>query len=96
MKYGLPNYGETPKQDQKITVPIVHLNRAVNVCAPKSEINSEAVPNVKEVQLIFMKGSARPWYNQRVVVSGTLILGHTGQHSTQVVMVVRTITTAQE
>ena len=92
MKYGLPNFGETPKHDKKITVPILCLDRTVTVCADTtSELNAEGARNVKEVQLIFLKGSAKSWYKRRVAVTGTLMVGHTGQHYTKVVLTVGTI-----
>lgn len=91
-RYGLPNFGETPKQDEKIRVPILRLDRAVNVCADTtSDVNVDNVRHVREMQLIFPEGDAKSWYKRRVRVHGTLMLGHTGQHYTKIVMTVQDI-----
>lgn len=96
VRYGPPNFGETPKQDLKITVPILRLDRKMDVCADTtSEVNAEGARDVKEVQLIFLKSSAKPWYQKRVAVKGTLMFGHTGQHYTKIVMTVRRIDVAK-
>lgn len=89
MRYGPPNFGETPRVDQPIRVPILRLNHAIAVCGdPTSDVNRDTVRAITQIQLIFPHQSALPWYGKHIRVRGTLMLGHTGNHFTRVVMVV--------
>jgi hypothetical protein len=93
VKYGPPNYGENPQTDEKIKVPILVLSQPVNVRGdPTSDVNTESVEGVKEVQLSLKRGIAyRQLIHRRVVVKGTLFHSSTGHHYTRVLMDVQEI-----
>ena len=90
MKYGPPNYGENPKTDERVRVPLLLLSQAVNVRGdPKSDLNAESVKGVTRIQLVFKGGTTyRQFTGKKVVVKGTLFRGHTGHHYTDVLMTV--------
>jgi hypothetical protein len=95
MKYGPPNYGEDPEIDAKLEVPILMLSQPIRVAGdPSSPINRESVTNVTEIQLIFGQGSESHYWrylNSKVLITGTLFRRFTGNHFTDVVMIVKTI-----
>lgn len=93
-KYGPPNYGEQPKTDQKVRIPVLVLENPVNVL-PSQEIvyNSEPVYRTRQIQLAFIENDI-PYKNligKNVVVTGSLFHAHTGHHYTDVVLNVRSI-----
>jgi uncharacterized protein YecT (DUF1311 family) len=95
-KYGPPNYGEQPKTDEKVKVPILVLDYAVNVRGKAGDlINAESVEGVKQVQLGFAYGETahKQLIGKDVVATGTLFHAHTGHHYTDVVLMVRSIET---
>jgi hypothetical protein len=86
-KYGPPNYGETPHQDQKVRVTVLDISTPVDVLAdPGSELNSETVRNVSQIQMAFSGSTYKKLVGRMVVAKGTLFRGHTGHHYTEVVM----------
>jgi hypothetical protein len=86
-KYGPPNYGENPDTDEKFQVPILILDKAVDVRGdPNSDVNAETVHAAKQVQLAFTKTEYRHFVGKNVDVQGTLFRAHTGHHYTDVVM----------
>lgn len=91
-KSGAPNYGEHPATDQKVQVPILVLDQPVDVCGDStSQLNSESVHNVKEIQLVLPDGAHAydRLMNQSVVVTGTLSAAVSGHHYTPVVLTVK-------
>src|SRR5688572_33007249 len=53
-KYGPPNFGEQPKTDQKVRVPVLLLSQRVVVTGDQEDgKNSQTASNVREVQLAF-------------------------------------------
>ena len=94
LKYGKPTYGENPESDEKIEVPILILSTPVRVKArPESSVNNESLTNISFVQLIFPPelGSYAKYLEKEIVVAGTLIRGHRGEHFTDVVMTVKAV-----
>ncbi len=93
-KYGPPNYGEEPRTDQKVRIPVLVLRYPVSV-RPSQEDgpNSEAVYRIKQIQLAFNDSGTtyRNLIGKNVVVTGSLFHAHTGHHYTDVVLKVRSI-----
>ncbi len=93
-KYGPPNYGEQPKTDQKVKVPVLVLKNPVSVL-PSEEggYNSQPVYRTTQIQLAFIdSGTAyKNLIGKNVVVTGSLFHAHTGYHYTDVVLNVRSI-----
>jgi hypothetical protein len=92
-KYGPPGFGENPKTDKKVKVPILFLSRSINVRGNQaSDINTESVSGVKEVQLIFQSGIPhRQFIGREVVAKGVLFHSVTGHHYTPVLLEVSEI-----
>lgn len=95
VKYGPPNYGENPETDEKIDVYSIVLSEAISVeGSAKSELNSETVENITEIQLLLSKdgrASAATFVDNKVVVKGSLSHGVSGHHFTDVVLDVDSI-----
>ncbi|MBI1749101.1 MAG: DUF4431 domain-containing protein [Acidobacteria bacterium] len=93
LKYGPPNYGEQPRTDAKLKVPVLRLHEPIDIRGnPEDTLNAESVEGVKELQLIFKSGTAyKQLISKRVLVKGTLFRGHSGHHFTDVVMNVSSI-----
>jgi hypothetical protein len=94
-KYGKPTYGENPEKDDKVEVPILILQTPVRIRAQlTSSVNNESVTNVSFVQLIFpsgIDGNYAKYLDKDIVVAGTLVRGHKGEHFTDVVMTVKAV-----
>jgi hypothetical protein len=93
-KYGPPNFGEQPKTDQKVKLPVLVLKTPVNVLPIQDDgINTEPVYRVRQIQLSFAVGETdhKKLIGKNVVVKGTLFRAHTGHHYTDVVLTVRSI-----
>lgn len=90
-KHGPPNYGEQPKTDAKVRVPLLKLAETINVRGnPENALNAESVEGVRQIQLLFQSESAyKQLIGKQVVVKGTLFRAHSGHHYTDVVMNVR-------
>ncbi len=94
MKYGKPTYGENPEHDEKVEISILILPVPIRVKArATSSVNNESVTNVSFVQLIFPveMGDYSQYIDKDILVAGTLVRGHTGDHFTDVVMTVKAI-----
>lgn len=90
-KYGPPNYGENPRTDARVKVPILKLKRPRSVCGdPRSDINTDSERNIREVQLVVEHLNPR-LVGKSIVATGTLFHSHTGHHYTKVLMIVKTI-----
>jgi uncharacterized protein DUF4431 len=93
-KYGPPNFGEQPKTDQRVKVPILVLTRSINVRGtPGDAHNANSVEGARRVQLTFsnLATDYKQLVGKNVVVKGTLFHAFSGQHYTDVVMDVRSI-----
>ncbi len=93
-KFGPPNYGEQPKTDQKVKVPVLVLKNAVNVLASQEDgYNSQPVYNTTQIQLAFTDTATtyRNLIGKNVVVTGSLFHAHTGHHYTEAVLKVHSI-----
>ena len=93
-KYGKPTYGENPETDEKVEIPVLILQMPVRVKArPTSSVNNESLTNISFIQLIFPPAvDAYPKHlDKEIVVAGTLVRGHKGEHFTEVVMTVKAV-----
>lgn len=93
-KYGPPNYGEQPKTDQKVKVPVLVLKIPVSVLPSQEDgYNSQPVYRTTQIQLAFIdsRTAYKNLIGKNVVVTGSLFHAHTGHHYTAVVLNVRSI-----
>jgi hypothetical protein len=93
-KYGRPTYGENPEKDEKVEIAILILQTPVRVKARStSSVNNESLTNVSFVQLIFPAevGDYSKHLDMDIVVAGTLVRGHKGDHFADVVMTVKVV-----
>lgn len=92
-KYGPPNFGEQPKTDQKVSVPVLLLRDRVSVLGDDGDgHNSKTVHGVRQVQLAFDGSTShKTLIGKQVVVTGSLFHAHTGHHYTDVVLKVQSI-----
>ena len=98
-KYGPPNYGENPKTDAKVKVPVLVLSTPINVRGtPADEINGTTVRGARRVQLVFsnLETSPTQLIGDTVVVRGKLFHAHTGHHYTDVLIDVSSIEAKQK
>lgn len=96
-KYGPPNYGENPRTDAKVKVPVLVLLTPVSIRGtPGDANNAKSVSGVRRIQLILLnKTPYKEFTNKIVVVKGTLFHAHSGHHYTRVVMDVSSIEAKQ-
>lgn len=91
-KFGPPNYGEQPKTDEKVRVPVLVLKNPVSMLPSQEEgYNSPPVYRITQIQLAFSGTAYKNLIGQNVVVTGSLFHAHTGHHYTDVVLNVRSI-----
>lgn len=93
-KYGPPNYGEQPKTDQKVLVPVLLLSQRVVVTDNHEDgKHSETINNLSQIQLAFDANETahKKLIGKQVLVTGLLFQAHTGHHYTKVVMNVKSI-----
>ena len=93
-RLGPPGYGETPAKDEKVTIFVLRLPVAVDVCADTSSVAPQ--PEVKGVQVIRLTGNVEPERLKRQVglrlkVDGTLDHAVWGMDFIQVLMRVDSI-----
>ena len=91
--YGPPNYGENPDTDAREELPILILNKSINVCGnpdPKAGFDRKSVEDLREMQLV-LKMPHKEFIGKTVLVKGTLFHAFTGHHHTEVLMEVRSI-----
>ena len=97
-KYGPPNYGENPRTDARVKVPILVLVRPINVRGTPGEAhNAISVRGTRRIQLVFSnrETSYKQSIGEIVVVKGSLFHAISGHHYTDVVMDVRAIEAKQ-
>ena len=93
-KYGKPTYGENPEKDEKVEIPVLILQTPVRVKArPTSSVNNESLTNISFVQLIFPPeaDAYSKHLDKEIVVAGTPVRGHKGEHFTELVMTVKAV-----
>ena len=100
--YGPPNFGETPDQDARYIIPVLHLDSAVCVVPgspTRAHMNADTVADVRRVQLFSRRPDGREynfaaWADARVVVLGTLSESVAPGEYTRVVIGARRISRA--
>ncbi len=93
-KYGPPNFGENPKTDKRVKVPIVVLTKAINVRGtPGAAHNATSVEGASRIQLVFTDAATnyKSLVGKDIVVKGTLFHAETGGHYTDVLISVQSI-----
>lgn len=93
-KYGPPNFGENPKTDKRVKVPIVVLTKHINVRGtPGAAHNAVSVEGARRIQLLFTDPSMdyKALVGKHIKVKGSLFHAETGGHYTDVVMSVQSI-----
>ena len=93
-KYGPPNFGENPKTDAKVRVPVLVLTKGVSVHGnPEAFPFNVEVKGIRRIQLIVFnpKSPYKEFVGKKVVVKGTLFHAHKAGHYTDVVMDVRSM-----
>jgi hypothetical protein len=93
-KYGPPNFGERPKTDRKVRVPMLALTDSINVRRTQDDgHNSQSVEGIRRIQLVVSDTgtSYRHLIGKEVVVKGTLFHAFSGHHYTDVLITVRSI-----
>lgn len=75
--FGPPNFGENPKMDQKLHIPILQLAEPISVRGDAaSDLNTQTKENVREIQLTFARPEdyrrARRCEGHQVTVRGKL------------------------
>lgn len=95
-RYGRPGFGENPKTDSRVRVPILVLSQPVDVCADgKDGSDRDSFRGVREVQLSVLKWSQlEPYVGREVVVTGTLSEAVTANDYTNVVCTVKKLADA--
>jgi hypothetical protein len=93
--YGPPNYGEDTLHDQRVNVPILHLDSAIAVCgSPADPANTDSERDVRQVQLVTLDPRRRPLpHSGHVVAKGELFHWIAGLHFTRVLLNVDSIRT---
>ena len=92
-KYGPPNFGENPKTDKRLKVPIIVLTLAINVRGiPGDPHHSVSVEGARRIQLVFTSTmDYKALVGKDIRVKGALWHAMTGGHYTDVVMFVESI-----
>jgi hypothetical protein len=93
-KYGPPNFGENPKTDTKVRVPVLVLAKPVNVHGDQENFPFDVeVKGIRRIQLLVfnLKVPYKQFTGRRVVVAGSLLHAFTGGHYTDVLMNVHSI-----
>lgn len=91
--YGPPNYGENPDTDAKETLPVLILEKPLNVRGnpdPKAGFDRKSAEDVREIQLVLTMPH-KEFIGKALLVRGTLFHAFTGHHHTEVLMDVRSI-----
>jgi len=84
-EYGPPNYGETPNVDEKVTVPVLKIDRPIRVCASKNDDGGDD-EQVHSMQIVTKNAFPRALYGSRIRVTGTLFSAQSGHHYTSVLI----------
>jgi hypothetical protein len=93
-KFGPPNFGENPKTDSRLKIPIVVLPKAINVRGiPGDQFQSVSVEGARRIQLVFTDPAMdyKALVGKDIRVKGALWHAMTGGHYTDVVIFVDSI-----
>ncbi len=93
-RYGPPGFGENPKTDARMRVPILVLVHPVSLKGnPDYFPYNVDIKDVKRIQLMLydLKTPYPQFVGRSIIARGTLVHGHTGIHYTDVVMDVQSI-----
>ena len=88
VRFGPPNYGEDPKTDLQMDVPVIWLAEPIRVRGrPGDEINADSVEGVRMVQLS-LPSKIKPYdfIDRSVVVKGQLNHATRGPEFTPIIM----------
>jgi hypothetical protein len=93
-----PNYESIRKGDRPETAWILQLDAEVCIEQSKQDpLLDSAHQGIRKVQLVFLRDTRAPNYEQsvtkRVTAKGTLFGAHTEHHRTDVLLTVETLTT---
>jgi Domain of unknown function (DUF4431) len=93
VRFGPPNYGEDPKSDSKLDVPMLLLDEPIRVRGrPGDEIDDESVEGIRMVQLLLPNNVDRQaLIGKKVTVNGELSHATRGPEFTPIVMTVKKI-----
>jgi hypothetical protein len=95
--FGPPNWGEDPKNDEKVTIAVLRLDAPIDVIGdPASDINTETVRSIRRVQLVSDIGFIRSGLvGRHVTIEGRLYTKHTAHHYTKVLCSVDRVVNAE-
>lgn len=83
--FGPPGFGENPQTDEQRSIPVLVLDRPINICRGiEGEINTTPITSVRRVQLIYIGNTTR--LRGRVNVSGILNRATNAFHYTRVTL----------
>lgn len=72
-RYGPPNFGDDPKTDERVKVPVLVLDAPVDVLTdPKQDVSLDSFRNVRRMQLFGDWGALLKLSGRRITVRGTL------------------------
>ena len=94
IRYGPPNYGETPETDVKLTVYKLKLKQSITVGTSDSlsEVNTDIFKDIIEVQLVSTNhGSMNSLLGKNVVIRGELEQAVSGEDFLPVILVVDSV-----
>jgi hypothetical protein len=92
---GPPNFESIRAGDERMRYWIFRLDRPI--CVDGDGFDNTRVPNVRELQLVFMDGSFYTRYrryvreHRRFTVTGSLFHRNTGHHVTRILITVKTL-----
>ncbi len=87
--FGPPGFGESPRTDERRSIPVLVLYRPINICRGRvDEIDTEPISNVRRVQLIYI-GNHSQRLRGRATVTGTLNRATNAFHYTRVTLRIR-------
>lgn len=94
-RYEPPNYGQSPRTDQRVNIAVLKLDLPVDVApsAPSSDgLDCGRYHNVRKMELVATGfGALEPYIGKHVAVDGTLFERITAHHYTDVLLTVKAI-----
>jgi hypothetical protein len=89
IKFGPPGFGDYPRTDRRLSVPILHLDEQISICpGADDDIDDSPVGQVDQVQLIYVNSATVPRAAGRVNVVGILQRATNAFHVTPVTLIV--------
>jgi len=87
--YGPPGFGESPKRDAKLDVPVLLLSHPIDVCGnPTSDTDRETFRGVKKLQVVAVRITVEGFIGEEIQLVGHLYEAHTANHYTNVLIFV--------